>query len=172
MSVISEDSSGSIWPFDSWIMVNPGESTHRNASQACYLQVSMWRGISLAIVAYARRVLEGDVSCREARAKWREAGWWRGWIFFMGKIEVIFPWFGESTRIVSWNILEMIFDMVESLYYVTICQCKADCLHPALQFWPISLSTLSWWACGVPFILGNVSDLFRKGGYLFLSWHS
>lgn len=39
---------------------------------ACYLQVSMWRGISLAIVAYARTVLEGNVSCREARAKWRE----------------------------------------------------------------------------------------------------
>ena len=42
--------------------------------QACYLQVSMWRGISLAIVAYARTVLEGNVSCREARAKWREVG--------------------------------------------------------------------------------------------------
>jgi len=39
---------------------------------ACYLQVSMWRGISLAIVAYAKTVLEGNVSCREARAKWRE----------------------------------------------------------------------------------------------------
>ena len=51
------------WP--AWLAIS---------TQACYLQVSMWRGISLAIVAYARTVLEGNVSCREARAKWREAG--------------------------------------------------------------------------------------------------
>ncbi|CAK9000453.1 Leucine-rich repeat and guanylate kinase domain-containing protein [Durusdinium trenchii] len=39
---------------------------------ACYTQISMWRGISLAIVAYARSVLEGEMNCREARGKWRE----------------------------------------------------------------------------------------------------
>ncbi|CAE7535714.1 Dnmt3b [Symbiodinium natans] len=39
---------------------------------ACYLQNSKWRGISLAIAAFARSVLEGEISCMTARMKWRE----------------------------------------------------------------------------------------------------
>jgi len=40
---------------------------------ACYVQMSMWRGISLTVVAFARSVLEGQVSNLQARQRWREA---------------------------------------------------------------------------------------------------
>ncbi|CAE7661626.1 unnamed protein product, partial [Symbiodinium microadriaticum] len=39
---------------------------------ACYVQMSMWRGISLTVVAFARSVLEGQVSNLQARQRWRE----------------------------------------------------------------------------------------------------
>mmetsp|Transcript_63353 Transcript_63353/g.148782 ORF Transcript_63353/g.148782 Transcript_63353/m.148782 type:complete len:749 (+) Transcript_63353:40-2286(+) len=39
---------------------------------ACYVQLSMWRGLSLSVVAFARSVLEGAVTCSQARVKWRE----------------------------------------------------------------------------------------------------
>ncbi|CAE7491406.1 Lrguk [Symbiodinium natans] len=39
---------------------------------ACYLQMSMWRGLSLSVVAFARSVLKGEITCQAARAKWRE----------------------------------------------------------------------------------------------------